>query len=284
MDIIEIFKAVIFGLVEGITEWLPISSTGHLILVDEFLQLDQTEAFKSLFDVVIQLGAVLAVVVIYWKRLWPFGKKNNSVPLKSEGLGSYVKKDIFIMWFKVVVSCIPAMIVGLLLDDWIDEHFYNPWCVAVALVVFGIVFIVVEKRNTGKNPGIESIGDITYKVAFLIGMFQVIAAVFPGVSRSGATIIGALLIGVSRKTAAEYTFFLAVPVMFGASLLKVLKFSGSFTGGQAVILATAMITAFVVSIIVIKFLIGYIKKHNFVVFGWYRIALGIAVLTYFIVI
>lgn len=283
MDILEIIKAIVLGLVEGITEWLPISSTGHIILVDEFIKLEQSEAFKSMFDVVIQLGAVLAVVVIYWKKLWPFGKKNNNQPLSKSGFGEYIKTDIFVMWFKVLVACVPAIIIGLTLDDWIDEHFYNPWCVSIALIVFGVAFIVVEKLNSGKKPVVNSIAELTYKYAFIIGLFQVIAAVFPGTSRSGATIIGALIIGVSRTVAAEFTFYLAVPVMFGASLLKVLKYSGGFTGAQVVILASAMITAFVVSIFVIKFLVGYIKKHNFVVFGWYRIVLGVAVLAYFII-
>lgn len=293
MEIVEIFKAILFGLVEGITEWLPISSTGHLILLDEFVSLNESDAFKSMFDVVIQLGAVLAVVVIYWSRLWPFGKKNNEKPLSSNGFGAYVKTDIFVMWFKVLVSCIPAIIVGVTLDDWFEEHFYNPTCVSIALIVFGVAFIVVEKLNekkalaagTGKGISkINSIGEITYRTAFIIGLFQLLAAVFPGTSRSGATIIGALVIGVSRKVAAEYTFFLAVPVMFGASLLKIFKFSESLTASQGVILFVAMVTAFLISLIVIKLLIGYIKKHNFVVFGWYRIVLGILVILYFAVL
>lgn len=284
MDIIEILKAVLFGIVEGITEWLPISSTGHLILLDEFVTLNETDAFKEMFDVVIQLGAILAVVIIYWKRLWPFGKKDNRAPLKENGFGSYVKTDIFIMWFKVLVSCVPAAIIGILVDDWIDEHFYNPVCVSIALIVFGIAFIIVEKLNSKRKPTINSIEELTYMTAFLIGIFQVLAAVFPGTSRSGATIVGALLIGVSRTVAAEYTFFLAVPVMFGASLLKIVKFDEAITAQQGVILFTAMLVAFLVSIIVIKFIIGYIKKHNFVVFGWYRIVLGLLVILYFAVI
>lgn len=284
MDIIEILKAVLFGIVEGITEWLPISSTGHLILLDEFVTLNETDAFKEMFDVVIQLGAILAVVIIYWKRLWPFGKKDNRAPLKENGFGAYVKTDIFIMWFKVLVSCVPAAIIGILADDWIDEHFYNPVCVSIALIVFGIAFIIVEKLNSKRKPTINSIEELTYMTAFLIGIFQVLAAVFPGTSRSGATIVGALLIGVSRTVAAEYTFFLAVPVMFGASLLKIVKFDEAITAQQGVILFTAMLVAFLVSIIVIKFIIGYIKKHNFVVFGWYRIVLGLLVILYFAVI
>jgi undecaprenyl-diphosphatase len=281
MDIIEILKAVVLGIVEGITEWLPVSSTGHLILVDEFIKLQETESFKSMFDVVIQLGAILAVVVIFWKKLFPFGKENNKAPLSKEGFGAYVKCDIFEMWFKVLVACVPAAVVGVLLDDWIDEHFYNPWVVSIALIVFGIAFIVVENWNKDRTPKVKTISELTYKAAFIIGAFQLLAALFPGTSRSGATIVGALLIGISRTVAAEFTFYLAVPVMFGASLLKIVKFDEDFTSNQAVILAVAMITAFVVSIFVIKFLMDYIKKHDFKVFGWYRIILGALVLIYF---
>ena len=281
MDIIEILKAVVLGIVEGITEWLPVSSTGHLILVDEFIKLQETESFKSMFDVVIQLGAILAVVVIFWKKLFPFGKENNKAPLSKDGFGAYVKCDIFEMWFKVLVACVPAAVVGVLLDDWIDEHFYNPWVVSIALIVFGIAFIVVENWNKDRAPKVKTISELTYKAAFIIGAFQLLAALFPGTSRSGATIVGALLIGISRTVAAEFTFYLAVPVMFGASLLKIVKFDEDFTSNQAVILAVAMITAFVVSIFVIKFLMDYIKKHDFKVFGWYRIILGALVLIYF---
>ena len=279
---IEILKAVVLGIVEGITEWLPISSTGHLILVDEFLKLNVSDEFKSMFDVVIQLGAILAVVVIFWKQLWPFGKKENEQPWKTEGFGAWVKADVFVMWFKVLVACIPAAVVGLLLDDWIDEHFYNAWVVAIALIVFGIAFIVIENWNKGKTPKVNSIAALTYRDALIIGAFQLIAAVFPGTSRSGATIVGALLIGISRTVAAEFTFFLAVPVMFGASLLKLVKFGFSFTGNEMMILLTGMVVAFIVSIVVIKFLLSYIKKHDFKVFGWYRIILGICVLAYFL--
>lgn len=280
----EIIKSVILGIVEGITEWLPISSTGHLILVSEFLRLDMSDEFKEMFDVVIQLGAILAVVIIFWSKLFPFGRKNNPHPLKKDGFGAYIKTDIFIMWFKVLAACIPAAVVGLVLDDWIDEHLYNPWTVAVALIVFGIAFIVVENWNKGRKPRIASINDLTYKAAFIIGMFQLIAAVFPGTSRSGATIVGALLIGISRTVAAEFTFYLAVPVMFGASLLKLVKFGFDFTGTEIAVLLTGMITALAVSIIVIKFLMDYIKKHDFKVFGWYRIILGAFVIIYFALI
>lgn len=277
----EIIKSVILGIVEGITEWLPISSTGHLILVSEFLRLDMSDEFKEMFDVVIQLGAILAVVIIFWSKLFPFGRKNNPHPLKTNGFGSYIKTDIFVMWFKVLAACIPAAVVGLLLDDWIDEHLYNPWTVAIALIVFGIAFIIVENWNKGRKPRIDSISDLTYKAAFIIGMFQLIAAVFPGTSRSGATIVGALLIGISRTVAAEFTFYLAIPVMFGASLLKLVKFGFDFTGTEIAVLVTGMITALAVSIIVIKFLMDYIKKHDFKVFGWYRIILGALVIVYF---
>lgn len=278
---IEIIKSIILGIVEGITEWLPISSTGHLILVDEFLKLKQSDDFKKMFDVVIQLGAIMAVVVIFWHKLWPFGKKENNAPLSDKGFGAYIKKDIFQMWFKVLAACIPAAVVGLLFDDWIDEHFYNPWTVAVALIVFGIAFIIVENWNKGRSPKVTDISQLTYKSAFIIGMFQLIAAVFPGTSRSGATIVGALMIGISRTVAAEFTFYLAVPVMFGASLLKLAKFGLDFSGTELAVLAAGMITAFVVSLFVIKFLMGYIKKHDFKVFGWYRIILGALVILYF---
>jgi len=281
---LEIIKAIILGIVEGITEWLPVSSTGHLILVSEFVDLDKSDDFKEMFDVVIQLGAIMAVVVIFWSKIWPFGKKNNPVPYKESGFGSYIKKDIFVMWFKVLAACIPATVVGLLLDNWIDEHLYNPWTVAIALIVFGIAFIVVENWNKNKTPKVNSISDLTYKMAFIIGCFQLLAALFPGTSRSGATIVGALLIGISRTVAAEFTFYLAIPVMFGASLLKIVKFGGSMSGGELAVLLTAMVTAFVVSLFVIKFLMDYIKKHDFKAFGWYRIVLGILVILYFSVI
>lgn len=281
MEIFEVLKAVVLGIVEGITEWLPISSTGHMTLVDEFLKLNVSDEFKEMFEVVIQLGAILAVVLLYWKELFPFGKKNNPHPLKSQGLGAYIKTDIFSMWFKVLAACIPAAVVGLLFDDKLNELFYNPWTVAVALIVFGIAFIIIENWNKNKKPLTNSINDLTYKAALIIGVFQLIAAVFPGTSRSGATIVGALLIGISRTVAAEFTFYLAVPVMFGASLLKLVKFGFSFTSSEAVILLTGMLVAFLVSIVVIKFLMDYIKKHDFKVFGWYRIILGLLVILYF---
>ena len=281
MDWIELLKAIVLGIVEGVTEWLPVSSTGHMILVDEFLKLNVSDEFKEMFEVVIQLGAIMAVVVLYFPKLFPFGKKNNAHPLSKEGFGAYIKTDIWQMWFKVIVACIPAVIVGLTLDDWINAHLYNPWTVAIALIVFGVAFIVIENWNKNKTPKINTINELSYKAALIIGVFQLIAAVFPGTSRSGATIVGALLIGVSRVTAAEFTFYLAVPVMFGASLLKLVKFGMDFSGSEIVILLSAMVTAFIVSVFVIKFLMDYIKKHDFTVFGWYRIVLGILVILYF---
>ena len=271
MDIIEILKAILFGIVEGITEWLPISSTGHMILLNEFVTLNVSDDFWEMFLVVIQLGAILAVVLLYWNKIFPFHFKEKPV----------VQKDIFVLWFKILVACIPAAVIGLAFDDVFDALFYNPWCVAIALIVFGIAFIVIENRNKGAKPRINELDQISYKTALIIGLFQLIAAVFPGTSRSGATIVGALLIGVSRTVAAEFTFFLAIPVMLGASLLKLLKFGFQFTGPEAVILLVGMIVAFVVSVVVIRFLMGYIKKHDFKAFGWYRIVLGIAVLAYF---
>lgn len=274
---LEIIKAILFGIVEGITEWLPISSTGHMILLDEIVKLDVSEEFYSMFQVVIQLGAILAVVIIFWNKIWPFGKKTNAAPLSKSGVGAWIKKDIFVLWFHILLSCIPAAVVGVLWDDLFEELFYHPIPVALALIVFGVAFIIVENMNAGKNAKITAVADISYMTAFLIGMFQLIAAIFPGTSRSGATIVGALIIGVSRTVAAEYTFYLAIPVMLGASLLKIVKFGLDFTGMEAAILLVGMVVAFVVSMFVIKFLMGYIKKHDFKVFGWYRIALGIIV-------
>ncbi|MGN0634107.1 MAG: undecaprenyl-diphosphate phosphatase [Oscillospiraceae bacterium] len=281
MDLIELLKVVILGIVEGVTEWLPVSSTGHLILVDEFMKLKASEDFKEMFDVVIQLGAIMAVVVIYWKQIFPFGKKNNAKPLSESGVGAYIKTDIFSMWFKVLAACLPAAVIGLLFDDIFNALFFNWQTVSVMLILFGIIFIVIEKKNKGKTAKINSIPEITYKTALLIGVFQLIAAIFPGTSRSGATIVGGLLLGVSRVAAAEFTFFLAIPVMFGASLLKLVKFGFDFTTPELTMLIVGMAVAFVVSLIVIKFLMGYIKKHDFTVFGWYRIILGELVILYF---
>lgn len=278
MDFIEILKAVLFGIVEGITEWLPISSTGHMILLNEFVKMNVSKDFYSMFQVVIQLGAILAVVVLFWNQIWPFGVKNNRKPLAESGVGAWIKTDIFKLWFHILVSCVPAAVIGLLFDEQLEALFYNFQTVAIMLILFGVAFIVIESRNQNKKPTVTRLADITYSLALWIGLFQVIAAVFPGTSRSGATIVGALLLGISRKVAAEYTFFLAIPVMFGASLLKLVKFGFHFTTGEFAVLAVGMIVAFIVSLFVIKFLMGYIKKHDFKVFGWYRIVLGALVL------
>ena len=275
---VEIVKAILFGIVEGITEWLPVSSTGHMILLNEVVTLNVSEAFYSMFEVVIQLGAILAVVVLFWSQIWPFGKRNNQAPLSSEGVGAWIKTDIFKLWFHNLVSCVPAAIIGILFDELFERLFYNYETVAIMLILFGIAFIVIENKHHGKNAKINSLAEIGYDTALLIGLFQVIAAIFPGTSRSGATIVGALLIGVSRTVAAEYTFFLAIPVMFGASLLKLVKFGFSFTMEEGIILIIGMLVAFAVSLLVIRFLMGYIKKHDFKVFGYYRIVLGILVL------
>ncbi len=271
ISIIEILKTILFGIVEGITEWLPISSTGHMILLNEFVTLEVSPEFWEMFLVVIQLGAILAVVLLFWNKIFPFRFKEKPV----------IRIDIFVLWFKILVACIPAAVIGLAFDDVFDALFYNPTCVAVALIVFGIAFIVIENRNRNMSPKITELQQITFQTAFMIGVFQLLAAVFPGTSRSGATIVGALLIGVSRTVAAEFTFFLAIPVMLGASLLKIVKFGFDFTGAELTILLVGMVSAFVVSVVVIRFLMGYIKKHDFKVFGWYRIILGAAVLLYF---
>ena len=311
---LELLKAIIFGIVEGITEWLPISSTGHMILLNEFLTLDVSKEFWNMFLVVIQLGAILAVVVLFWNLIWPFALSGKVTPEMNEMVGKSnrtakagktaknsnsgvaaffaqkywnvgpvaVKMEIIMNWLKIVLSCLPAILFVLLdLDDICDELFYNPVCVAIALIVFGVAFIVVESRNVGKSVKAEHMADITWKMAILIGVFQLLAAAFPGTSRSGATIIGALLIGVSRKAASEFTFILAIPVMLGASLLELLDFGFTLSGSEWLILFGGMASAFVVSIVVIRFLLGYIRKHDFKVFGWYRIVLGVVVLAYF---
>ena len=287
---LEIIKSIIFGIVEGITEWLPISSTGHMILLDEFIKMNISEQFKEMYLVVIQLGAIMAVVLLFWWEIWPFCKCENFEKhyVKNKKISfldcfKFVKQDIFIMWFKILVACIPAVIVELLWGDKLEAAFFNYQTVSIMLIVVGIVFILVENRNKDHVAKVDSIAGITYQTAFLIGMFQLIAAVFPGTSRSGATIIGGLMLGLSRTIAAEFTFYLAVPVMFGASFIKIIKFGLAFTGTQIAILLTGMITAFVVSVVVIKFLMGYIKKHDFKVFGWYRIVLGALVLAYFMI-
>ena len=277
----EIIKAIIFGIVEGVTEWLPISSTGHLILVDQFLKFNEVSPdFWNMFQVVIQFGAILAVVVLYIKKIWPF-TTDKEKGIKKSGPLSYLNKDIMNLWGKILVACIPAAVIGLLFDEVFEELFYNPFCIAIALIVFGVAFIYVENRKQSKRNKKDSTDKITYKDALIIGCFQLLAAIFPGTSRSGATIIGSLLLGLSRPNAAEFTFYLAIPTMFGASLLKIFKFGLSFTGMELTLLLVAMAVSFIVSVLVIKFLMSYIKKHDFKAFGYYRIILGILVLGYF---
>jgi undecaprenyl-diphosphatase len=273
---LDIIKAFLYGIVEGITEWLPVSSTGHMILLEEFVKMDVSQDFWNMFLVVIQLGAILAVVLLYWNQIfpWDFSKKARQEKRVN-------KKDVWMLWAKILVACIPAAIVGVLFDDWLDEHLYNGYVVATMLIIFGILFIIIENKNKGKEAVIKTIEEIDFKTALIIGVFQLIAAIFPGTSRSGATIVGSLMIGVSRTAAANFTFLLAIPVMFGASLLKLVKFGLTFSGSEVAILATGMIVAFVISVIVIKFLMSYIRKHDFKVFGWYRIILGVVVLAYF---
>ena len=272
LTMIEVLKAILFGVVEGITEWLPISSTGHMILLDEFVKLNVSKEFLDLFLVVIQLGAILAVVVIYWNRLIPLSTKH----------GLHISRRKCKMWVKIIVASIPAGVVGILWDDVFTKYFYNYQTVAIMLILVGVVFIIIERSNKNKIAKIDSIDDISYGQAFLIGVFQMIAAIFPGTSRSGSTIVGSLMLGISRTAAAEFTFFLAVPAMFGGSAIKILKYSGGFNSAEVALLAIGMIVAFVLSIIAIKFLMSYIKKHDFKVFGWYRIILGIAVIGYFL--
>lgn len=296
MAFIEWLKVLLLGIVEGITEWLPISSTGHLILVNEFVKLQQSDAFMEMFDVVIQLGAILAVVVLYWDKLWPFHTKAKA-PSKSlfktqapdgfmkgfqDFCNNYCYMNKIVLWLKIVVACIPAMVIGLPFDDWMDEHLHNSTVVALMLILYGIFFILIENYNKKRKAAITSLETLTFKDALLIGLFQVLSLV-PGTSRSGSTIIGGILIGTSREIAAEFTFFLAIPVMFGASFIKLLKFGLDFTGTELGVLLFGMVVAFFVSILAIKFLMGYIKKHDFKVFGWYRIILGILVLLYFFV-
>ena len=283
--VLEIIKAIIFGIVEGITEWLPISSTGHLILVEQFIKFKEVSPeFWDMFQVVIQFGAILAVVVLYFKKIWPFTKDKEKA-IKKTGILSYFDKNIMNLWGKILVGCIPAAIIGLLFDDVFEALFYNPTCIAIALIVFGIAFIVIENWNKNRKTALkEKATDITYKDALIIGIFQLLAAIFPGTSRSGATIIGGLLIGLSRPNAADFTFYLAIPTMLGASLLKLVKFGLAFTGIEIAVLLVGMIVSFLVSIFVIKFLLSYIKKHDFKPFGYYRIVLGILVLGYFLLV
>lgn len=270
MEFIEIVKAIILGVIEGITEWLPISSTGHMILTDEFLQLNMSEEFKEMFFVVIQLGAIMSVVLLYFNKLNPFSPKKTVRQ----------KRETWILWFKVVVATIPVAIIGFMFDDIIDELFYNYKTVAIMLIIYGILFIVIENRNKHKKPLVNDFSNLSYKTALQIGLFQVLSLI-PGTSRSGATIIGAMLVGTSRNVATEFTFFLAIPVMFGASLLKLIKFGLGFTSAEIIILLIGTIVSFLVSIVAIKFLMRYIKRNDFKVFGYYRIILSIIVILYF---
>lgn len=272
LGFIEILKVIFLGIVEGITEWLPISSTGHMLLVDEFLQLNMTDAFKEMFFVVIQLGAILAVVVIFWRKMFPLQFSDKTKPV--------IRTDVISVWLKVIIACIPGAVVTILFDDYIEAHLHTPMVIALMLIIYGVAFIVIEDWNRRRRPKIRRLNDITYKTAFIIGLFQVLS-IIPGTSRSGSTIIGSLLIGVSRTAAAEFTFFLAVPVMFGLSGLKLLKFGFAFTGAEIIVLILGMAVAFFVSLAVVRFLMAYIKKHSFKIFGWYRILIGIIVLIYF---
>ncbi len=270
LDILEILKTILLGIVEGITEWLPISSTGHMLILDEIINLHFRPEFKEMFMIVIQLGAILAVIALYWKKMFPFQFKDKNQPK--------LRKDVFSIWFKVIVACIPGAVITLLFDDWIDANLHTPLVISLALIIYGVLFIVVETWNKKRTPKVNDIGEITYLTALYIGLFQVLS-IIPGTSRSGATIIGALILGVSRQAAADFTFFLAVPVMLGYSLLKLLKFGFAFTTNELIILLIGVVTAFAVSFFVIKFLLSYIKKNDFKAFGYYRIGLGAVIIT-----
>lgn len=272
MIFIEIIKAIILGVIEGITEWLPISSTGHMILADEFIKLNMSEAFMEMFLVVIQLGAIMAVVILYFNKLNPFSLNKTQQE----------RKDTISIWFKVIVGIIPAGILGILFDDFLEEHFYNYITVSITLIVYGVLFIIIENRNKNRMEIVKSFSELSYKTALGIGLFQALSLI-PGTSRSGATILGAILLGTSRAIAAEYSFFMSIPIMFGASGIKLIKFGFDFSTAELIILLTGMIVAFLVSIVAIKFLMRYIKNNDFKVFGWYRIVLGILVLSYFLI-
>lgn len=270
MEFMEILKAIILGIVEGITEWLPISSTGHMILVEEFIQLNLSQAFKEMFFYVIQLGAILAVVVIYFHKLNPFSPNKT----KAE------KNQTWDIWKKVIIGCIPAGVIGLPLNDWADENLLNATVVALALIIYGILFIVIENRHKDREPSITDFSQLTYMKAFQIGLFQALS-IIPGTSRSGSSILGSIVLGTSRFIATEFSFFMSIPIMFGISFLKIIKFGFNFTGLEFAVLLSGMLTAFLVSIVAIKFLIGYLKRNDFKAFGWYRIVLGAIVLIYF---
>lgn len=295
MDFIELLKVILLGIVEGITEWLPVSSTGHMILVDEFIRLNVTDQFKELFLVVIQLGAIMAVIVLYFPKLWPFHIQELSPRRKREidrlpgwqrpavtFVERFCDRQKWILWFKILIACIPTIVIALPFNDLIEEKFNNYIVVAIALIVYGVAFIFIERYNRTRRPTTRSLQKLSFKTALIIGVFQVLS-VIPGTSRSGSTIIGGILAGTTRTVAAEFTFFLAIPVMFGASLLKLVKFGLYFTAAEAVYLIVGCLVAFIVSVIAIRFLMGYIKKHDFTAFGWYRIALGLLVLVYFVI-
>lgn len=274
---VELLKAALFGVVEGITEWLPVSSTGHMILLDEFVSMHMSAMFMKMFMVVIQLGAILAVVLLYWKTIWPFRRDPGTGKIS-------VDRDTIMLWCRVVVACLPAAVVGILADDWLDVHFRNWQVVSVMLILVGIAFIVIENRNAGKKPVTKRLRDITFREAVIVGLFQLISAIFPGTSRSGATILGGIMIGIARPVAAQFTFILAIPVMLGASLLKTVKYGLAFSGMELAVLFTGMLVAFLVSVLVIRFIMNYIRTHDFRIFGWYRIILGLVVILYFALI
>ena len=270
MNIIELLKVIVLGIVEGFTEWLPISSTGHMILVDEIIHLNQPDSYKNMFLVVIQLGAILAVVVLYFDRLNPFSPRKKAAQ----------KKATFVLWSKIILACLPAAVIGILVDDILDKYLMNGYVVAATLIIYGVLFLVIENRNQYRNFEIQKVGEISYQTALYIGLFQLLSLI-PGTSRSGSTILGAMILGCSRAASAEFSFFLGIPVMFGASFLKILKFGFNFTGAQVFYLVLGMVVAFAVSVYAIKFLMGYIRQHDFKFFGYYRIVLGVIVLVYF---
>jgi len=275
---IESLKALLFGIVEGVTEWLPISSTGHMILLDEFVRMQMSDAFMEMFNVVIQLGAIMAVVLLYFPKLWPFKKGS-----REGGLVSWLRTDTWMLWFKVIVAILPSAIIGLPFDDWMDAHLHTAPVVAAMLILYGVAFILIEKRQNGhRRARVQNVELIDFKLALLIGCFQALSLV-PGTSRSGATILGGILLGCSRAAASEFSFFMAIPTMAGASLIKILKFGLNFTAAEAVILLVGCVSAFAVSVVAIKTFIGYIKKHSFTAFGWYRIVLGALVAAYFLI-
>ncbi len=270
MNIIELLKVIVLGIVEGFTEWLPISSTGHMILVDEIIHLNQPDSYKNMFLYVIQLGAILAVVVLYFDRLNPFSPRKKAAQ----------KKATFVLWSKIILACLPAAVIGILVDDILDKYLMNGYVVAATLIIYGVLFLVIENRNQYRNFEIQKVGEISYQTALYIGLFQLLSLI-PGTSRSGSTILGAMILGCSRAASAEFSFFLGIPVMFGASFLKILKFGFNFTGAQVFYLVLGMVVAFAVSVYAIKFLMGYIRQHDFKFFGYYRIVLGVIVLVYF---